>query len=105
MNQPTTPSGDTPEGMRQRVFARDGYACQYCGWTSLAPFGNLLEADHRLPVVSGGATQEFNLLTACRGCNREKGDRTENEYRFFRLMNQEDCNRGPFGNMFGRLVR
>lgn len=101
MIQPSTPLGDTPELMRQRVFARDGYTCQYCGWVSVAPFGPMLEADHRFPVAAGGATQESNLLTACRGCNREKGTRAESEYRLFRLMNPQDCNKGPVGNILG----
>lgn len=59
-----------PRKMRFAVFARDGFACVYCGRKSPEVE---LEADHRLPVSAGGKTEIDNLVTACRDCNRGKG--------------------------------
>lgn len=56
--------------LRFTVFARDGFACQYCGRT---PPAVILEPDHVVPVVAGGLDTEENLITACFDCNRGKG--------------------------------
>lgn len=52
--------------LRAFVFKRDGYICRYCG------SGPPLECDHVHPFSRGGATDETNLVTACRPCNRKK---------------------------------
>lgn len=56
-----------PAELRQRILARDGHACRYCG--AGAPF----EIDHVIPVAHGGTTTFGNLVTACIPCNRRKG--------------------------------
>lgn len=61
-----------PHRMRDYVFERDGYACQYCGATGPDV---ILEPDHLYPQGRGGITCPQNLTTACRPCNRRKGDR------------------------------
>jgi 5-methylcytosine-specific restriction endonuclease McrA len=63
---------------RARIFARDGFRCQYCGER-----GGLfdLTMDHILPESRGGPTSPENLVTACRPCNQRKGDRTPEEAR------------------------
>lgn len=60
--------------IRDRIFARDGYACRYCG-----EHGQRLECDHVMPVARGGDHEDENLVTACFTCNRKKRDRTPEE--------------------------
>jgi 5-methylcytosine-specific restriction endonuclease McrA len=56
---------------RKSIFARDGYACQYCGHKSKE-----LTIDHVIPKRVGGATSWDNLVCCCRRCNTKKGDKT-----------------------------
>jgi hypothetical protein len=56
--------------LRDAVFARDRYACVYCGTTDVK-----FECDHVLPRTLGGLSVLENLATACGGCNRSKGGR------------------------------
>jgi 5-methylcytosine-specific restriction endonuclease McrA len=61
---------------RANIYARDNYACQYCGH----PFGSEdLTFDHVVPVSRGGAKNWENIVTACVDCNRRKGGRTPEE--------------------------
>lgn len=53
---------------RLRIFARDGFACVYCGTTT-----GRLECDHVFPASKGGGNDDDNLATACRSCNASKG--------------------------------
>lgn len=62
--------------MRAAVFARDGYACTYCG-----AHGGRLECDHVIPVSRGGPSVMSNLTTACFACNRSKRHKTPQEWR------------------------
>lgn len=92
-----------------RVYERDRYQCRYCGAkTILIPVMRLLARlfpdefpmhpnwktgqthpafvfrsatlDHVVPIAGGGApVSEDNLVTACWGCNRRKGDLTLDE--------------------------
>jgi 5-methylcytosine-specific restriction endonuclease McrA len=55
---------------RRAVFARDKWACQYCGTTH----GNLT-VDHVIPRSKGGGSSWDNIVTCCAPCNRRKGDR------------------------------
>jgi 5-methylcytosine-specific restriction endonuclease McrA len=55
---------------RSELFARDGYACVYCGRS--APEVELT-VDHVEPRRLGGDNSSGNLVTACRTCNRDKG--------------------------------
>jgi 5-methylcytosine-specific restriction endonuclease McrA len=60
---------------RRAVFARDSWACQYCGATA----ENL---DHVLPRSRGGLHVWENVVAACRRCNAKKMDRTPQEAGF-----------------------
>src|SRR5438105_6868833 len=53
---------------RRAVFARDGWACQYCGSRSN------LTVDHVIPRSKGGASVWENIVASCAPCNRRKGD-------------------------------
>lgn len=57
--------------IRQFVFKRDGFTCQYCGDTD-----SDLECDHIIPFVSGGSDELDNLTTSCVSCNRSKGSKS-----------------------------
>lgn len=61
---------------RKNLYARDGYTCQYCGVMLAAKD---LTLDHIMPRSRGGASRWENLVSACRECNRVKGDRTPEE--------------------------
>ena len=53
---------------RRAVFARDGWACQYCGARTS------LTVDHVIPRSKGGPSTWENIVTCCAPCNRRKGD-------------------------------
>ena len=55
-----------PDPMRAEVLLRDGARCRRCQ-TAVN-----LEVDHIIPVSKGGKTEESNLQTLCRRCNRRK---------------------------------
>jgi HNH endonuclease len=55
-----------PEALRAAVMVRDGARCRRCGST------RQLEIDHIIPVSRGGSSEEHNLQTLCRRCNRRK---------------------------------
>ncbi len=54
---------------RRAVFARDGWACQYCGKSSA------LTVDHVIPRSKGGSSSWENIVASCAPCNRRKADR------------------------------
>jgi hypothetical protein len=58
---------------REKIKARDGYACKKCGVSTKQEPTLLLEIDHIIPVVKGGLSVEENLQCLCWKCNRSKG--------------------------------
>ena len=71
---------------RPNIYARDRYLCQYCGAKEGStrvingkPTKVVLTLDHILPESRGGGFWWDNLASACRECNRKKGDRTPEE--------------------------
>lgn len=67
-----------PEGWKElskAVFERDNYTCAYCG-----EIGGQLEVDHKRPWSRGGTDDMDNLTTACLRCNRQKHDKTVEEF-------------------------
>lgn len=57
---------------RFRIFARDGFACKYCGRKGSGE--SPLHIDHIVPVALGGGNEDENLVTACEDCNFGKSD-------------------------------
>ena len=53
--------------IRERIFARDDYTCQYCDER-----GGKLQCDHIVPVARGGIHEDDNLITSCEACNMSK---------------------------------
>ncbi len=63
---------------RERLFLRDRHICAYCGHM----FDDAhLTVEHITPVSRGGKHNWMNVVTACRGCNHRKGNRTPEEAR------------------------
>jgi 5-methylcytosine-specific restriction endonuclease McrA len=58
---------------RANVYARDKYACQYCGHKKPP---NQLNYDHVVPRSKGGLTTWENIVTSCIPCNLRKGNHT-----------------------------
>ena len=57
-------------GVREKVIARDGGVCQYCGRRPRKP-----TVDHMQPASLGGTDDMSNLVVACRRCNSIKCNR------------------------------
>lgn len=56
--------------IQQKVWARDGFKCMYCGRT----MGDVqLSVDHFIPLELGGKDEPGNYISACRKCNKDKG--------------------------------
>ena len=62
------------------ILKRDNYTCAYCGKR-----GGILEIDHILPISRGGSDNKSNLVTSCRHCNRQKKDKTVEEFIKWRI--------------------
>ena len=75
------------------IFQRDGWRCVFCGYVGTA-FD--LTADHAIPVSRGGTDAVSNLQTTCSGCNAQKGNKTSEEYRVWRLFLPLQANYGPY---------
>lgn len=61
---------------RKEIFARDGWACVYCGKQTRE-----LTLDHVMPRHRGGPHTWENLVAACKPCNHKKAGRTPQEAR------------------------
>jgi 5-methylcytosine-specific restriction endonuclease McrA len=62
------------------LFARDDYACQYCGRHRSQLRGRqFLTRDHVVPISRGGGNTWENVVTSCSPCNNRKGDRLPRE--------------------------
>jgi hypothetical protein len=59
--------------LRQRIFERDDFTCQYCGEAAGC-------ADHVVPLSRGGTNEEDNLVACCLPCNSSKCDRLVGEW-------------------------
>lgn len=61
--------------VREMILARP---CAYCG-------GEATQVDHIVPVALGGTDDRRNLAPACGRCNVEKGNRTPEQWKAWRL--------------------
>jgi hypothetical protein len=57
------------QGVTWAVFRRDSYSCRYCGKNDVP-----LTVDHLVLHHEGGPNTEENLVSACRKCNKVRGD-------------------------------
>ena len=63
--------------LRFEIFKRDKFICQYCG--RKVP-DIILEIDHIMPKSKGGLNEINNYKTACKECNKGKGDKILEEF-------------------------
>ena len=56
-----------------KLFARDRNVCAYCGGHFAE---ELLTREHIVPLGQKGRDHWMNVVTACKGCNHRKGNRT-----------------------------
>ena len=84
---------------RREVFARDGWACAYCGRPTKD-----LTLDHVVPRYRGGAHSWDNLVSACKPCNHRKAGRTPGEARM-RLRTPPAAPRVPIYYGFLQYLR
>jgi hypothetical protein len=52
-----------------KVYRRDNYSCRYCGKNDVP-----LTVDHLVLWEEGGPSIEANLVSACKKCNRTRGN-------------------------------
>lgn len=57
------------QGLRMRVFERDGFRCVDCGAQKD------LTVDHVIPEIHNGAHEMHNFCTRCKSCNSKKGSK------------------------------
>jgi hypothetical protein len=57
------------QGVSWQVYKRDGYRCRYC-----AAEGVPMTVDHLVLWEDGGPSIPENLVTACRRCNKTRGN-------------------------------
>lgn len=76
--------GVSRKALRERVIAKTGGRCWYCGVRS-----DRMTVDHIVPHSRGGTQDLGNLIPACPACNLEKEDL---DYEAFR----ERCRRGEW---------
>ena len=60
------------------------FTCVYCSWQG--PITDF-EIDHIFPLSRGGLDIPQNKQFICSGCNREKSDKTHEEYVSYRFTN------------------
>ena len=74
------PAARKPAFTRFNVFLRDEWHCQYCGSKEKT---SELTFDHVIPKSRGGRTSWTNIVTACRTCNTEKGNKLPRECKMY----------------------
>lgn len=71
------------------------FTCRYCTYTGTEKD---FEVDHITPTSRGGSDEIFNKQIICSGCNRQKGDMTDEEYVNWRASHPYEANYGPTPN-------
>lgn len=74
-----TSDGSVTDGFLKELYATEN--CYYCG--EVVP-RDKRTAEHKLPLIRGGAHSADNMVMACEGCNFSKQDKTEEEFKRFR---------------------
>lgn len=67
------PFDAVPGLTNDKLFARDRNTCAYCGGQFDSQH---LTREHIIPQAQNGPNSWMNVVTACRGCNHRKADRT-----------------------------
>ena len=75
--------GPIPQQIKYEIFSKSEGLCRYCG-KDIGPNG---EIEHKTPLARGGSNDKENLVWACYQCNKEKANKTEEEYLEWRRKN------------------
>lgn len=67
---------------RRQLYVLYDAVCQYC--LQKIPFDQATK-DHAYPKCKGGSNDDFNLVLACKQCNRDKG----HKYPFMNVLGKE----------------
>ena len=86
-------------GVRYGVYARDHFACVYCGATRTA-----LTLDHVECQSSGGGHDSQNFVTACYSCNSSRQDRDDAAF-YAELAEQGVDTNGLIGRVATAIVQ
>lgn len=62
--------------LRLAIYLRDHFRCVYCRGDLHGADPRDITLDHLLCDADGGGNEPTNLVTACRGCNCSRQDRT-----------------------------
>jgi 5-methylcytosine-specific restriction endonuclease McrA len=65
---------------RARIYARDGWACVWCGFAVAPGTKGILTLDHLVSRARGGSNDAKNLVTACLDCNSARGTKSALEF-------------------------
>lgn len=69
------------EPKRHAIYARDGYACAYCGHHDKTESGKRLSLDHiDAQSTHGTGHDPTGLITVCHSCNFAKQEKTPREW-------------------------
>jgi hypothetical protein len=63
--------------VQQQIWYRDGWQCMFCG--KKVP-DIQVTVDHFIPLELGGKNEPSNYISACRQCQKAKGNRKPEEY-------------------------
>jgi hypothetical protein len=63
--------------VQQKIWYRDGFQCMFCG--KKVP-DIQVTIDHFFPLELGGIDDPSNYISACRQCQKSKGNRSPKEY-------------------------
>src|SRR5882757_5881022 len=77
--------------VRNRIAEDNSWRCSYCFIKvelkpSESEASRLATIDHKIPLSRGGLWKRYNLTCACRGCNEDKGEMTDTEYRYYLFL-------------------
>jgi 5-methylcytosine-specific restriction endonuclease McrA len=62
---------------RHNIYKRDNYTCAFCGKEFVE---SKLSVEHIIPISRGGETRSWdNVVTACKKCNNQKGNKLLSE--------------------------
>lgn len=80
-----------PLTLKLNLAKKQNNACFYCKEENLE-LSVMGELDHMTPIVQGGADIRENIVLACSQCNKEKHNKTVDEYREWIKRNGEKAN-------------
>lgn len=78
--------------LRQRLWDLTNGGCFYCHIELLDDefggtfHGEKMQKEHKIPRSRGGSDERENLVPSCARCNSEKGTKTVDEFRDWKIL-------------------